>query len=126
MKLHSQNSPGLHTVTAYGAGHIAVNGQPLTRSFLLTPRKLETDWRPASIGELTADDLARVVALGSRIVLLGTGLRQRFPPPALLAPLTRAGIGVEVMDSLAACRTYNILMAEGRDVAAAVIVESAA
>ncbi len=126
MKLHNQNSPGLNTVTAYGVGHIAVNGQPLAHSFLLTPETLETDWPPASIAELNEAHLARVAALGCRIVLLGTGLRQRFPPPALLAPLIGAGIGVEVMDSLAACRTYNILMAEGRDVAAAVIVEAAA
>ena len=126
MKLHSSVTTGLLAITAYDASHIAVNGRPLTRSFLLTPRRLVEDWPPASIEALTEADMAAVAALDCPIVLLGTGLRQRFPAPALLRTLVERRIGVEVMDSHAACRTYNILMAEGRDVAAALIVECAA
>ena len=122
MKLHSTVTPGLLAITAYDASRIAVNGRALNRSFLLTPRHLVDDWPPLSFDALTEADMAAIAALECPIVLLGTGLRQRFPSPALLRPLIERRIGVEVMDSHAACRTYNILMAEGRDVAAALLI----
>jgi uncharacterized protein len=125
MKLHSSATTGLLSITSYDAGHIAVNGRRLTKSFLLTPQRLIEDWPPASFAELTEPDLLAVARLDCPIVLLGTGAHQRFPAPALLRPLIERRVGVEVMDSHAACRTYNILMAEGRDVAAALIIESA-
>ena len=123
MKLHASVTAGLMTITAYDAGFIAVNGHRLTRSFLLTPQRLIDEWSPAGFSALDENDFAIIADLGCPVVLLGTGTRQRFPPPALLRPLIERRIGVEVMDSHAACRTYNILMAEGRDVAAALIVE---
>jgi uncharacterized protein len=125
MKLHSPVTAGLLAITAYDAESIAVNGRPLRRSFLLTPQRLIEDWAPTSFASLTESDLASLAELGCPIVLLGTGPRQRFPAPALLRPLIQRRIGVEVMDSHAACRTYNILMAEGREVAAALIIECA-
>lgn len=125
MKLHAPATEGLLAVTSYDAEHIAVNGRRLTRSFLLTPQRLIESWPPASFDTLTEVDLRAVAELNCPIVLLGTGLRQRFPAPALMRSLLERRIGVEVMDSHAACRTYNILMAEGRDVAAALIVECA-
>jgi uncharacterized protein len=123
MKLHSSVTTGLLAITAYDAGYIAVNGRPLTKSFLLTPQRLVEDWPPGSPDRLTEADLQAVADLNCPIVLLGTGSRQRFPAPALLRPLIDRRVGVEVMDTYAACRTYNILMAEGRDVAAALIIE---
>lgn len=123
MKLNSTTPDGLNSITAYGPGYIAVNGRSLTQSFLLTPGSLIENWGPLSIDALSEDALQAVAALNCPIVLLGTGLRQRFPGPSVLRPLIERGIGVEVMDSFAACRTYNILMAEGRAVAAALIVE---
>jgi uncharacterized protein len=123
MKLHASVTAGLMTITAYDAGYVAVNGRKLTRSFLLTPRTLIEDWPPTSIETLSADTIAAIAALESPIVLLGTGARQRFPSAALLRPLIERRVGVEIMDTHAACRTYNILMAEGRDVAAALIIE---
>ena len=125
MKLHSTVTTGLLAITAYDAGSIAVNGRPLTRSFILTPQRLIEDWPPTSIDNLTEADLAAIAELACPIVLLGTGTRQRFPAHSLLRPLIERRMGVEVMDSFAACRTYNILMAEGRDVAAALIIECA-
>jgi len=125
MKLHSFATAGLLSITAYDAGHIAVNGRRLTKSFLLTPQRLIEDWPPVSFDSLTESDLRAVAGLDCPIVLLGTGRRQRFPTPTLLRPLVERRIGVEVMDSHAACRTYNVLMAEGREVAAALIIECA-
>ena len=125
MKLHSPVTAGLLSITAYDAKHIDVNGRRLTKSFLLTPQRLIEDWPPTSVDSLTESDLLAVAGLGCPIVLLGTGPLQRFPARPLLRPLLERRIGVEVMDSFAACRTYNILMAEGRDVAAALILECA-
>ena len=125
MKLHSTVTAGLLAITAYDAGSIAVNGRPLTKSFLLMPQRLIEEWPPVSFDSLTEADLQAVADLNCPVVLLGTGARQRFPAPMLMRPLIERRIGVEVMDSYAACRTYNILMAEGRDVAAALIIECA-
>jgi len=125
MKLHSSVTAGLLSITAYDSGYIAVNGHRLTKSFLLTPQRLIEGWPPASFDSLTETDLLAVAKLDCPIVLLGTGARQRFPARALMRPLIERRVGVEVMDSHAACRTYNILMAEGREVAAAMIIESA-
>jgi len=125
MKLHSPVTAGLFSITAYDAGHIDVNGRRLTKSLLLTPQRLIEEWPPATVDSLTESDLQAVAELGCPIVLLGTGQRQRFPARTLLRPLLERGLGVEVMDTFAACRTYNILMAEGRDVAAALILECA-
>ncbi len=126
MKLHAQSGHGLHTVTAYGDRFAAVNGSRLEGSFIVTPERLIADWPVRSIDDLDAAALAPLAELGCSIVLLGTGARQRFPAPALLRTLYERRIGVEIMDSGAACRTYNILAAEGRPVAAAVILEAAA
>lgn len=123
MKLHASVTTGLMTITGYDAGYVAVNGRKLTRSFLLTPRQLIEDWSPERFENLNEADFAAVAALECPIVLLGTGSRQRFPAPVLMRSLIERRVGVEVMDTHAACRTYNILMAEGRDVAAALIVE---
>ena len=84
--------------------------------------RLVTEWPARSIQSLTADHFAAIVEMHPDIVLLGTGARLAFPDPARLAPLYKAGIGVEVMDTPAACRTYNILVGEGRNVVAAVIL----
>jgi uncharacterized protein len=124
MKLHSTTPTGLLAVTAYDAEGIAVAGRRLSRSFILTPQRLIEDWPPVSLETLCAADMEMLAALDCPIVLLGTGLRQRFPAPALLRPLLARRIGIEAMDSFAACRTYNILMAEGRQVAAALILET--
>ncbi len=123
MKLHRDDSVDHHAVTAHGPGFVAVNGRRIERSLLLLPDRLDPTWGPQRFEELAEHHLAALAGLGCSVVLLGTGERQRFPAPALLRPLVEAGIGVEVMDTPAACRTYNILVAEGRSVAAALIIE---
>jgi uncharacterized protein len=123
MKLHVSASAGLMTITAYDAGFVAVNGHRLTRSFLITPQRVVEDWPPVAAATLTPADIEAIAGLACPVVLLGTGGHQCFPARGLLAPLLAQRIGVEVMDTPAACRTYNILMSEGRAVAAALIVE---
>lgn len=93
-----------------------------TRSLILTGQQVITDWEPSQPGELTAAHLEAVLSLDPELVLLGTGSRQQFPPMDILQPLHQARIGIEVMDTAAACRTFNILVAEGRHVVAALMM----
>ncbi len=122
MKLHLSGPSTRNTVTGYGPGYVAINGQRHERSLIVLPERLVLDWPAASFEALAAEHLAAVAALDPEIVLLGTGARLCFPRPELTRPLAQAGIGLEVMDTQAACRTYNILAAESRRVAAALLL----
>ena len=119
MKLH-QALAGGNTFTGYGADYVAVNGARREKSSIVLVDRI-LDWPVAGFDALRAEDFAVLETLGVEIVLLGTGARQRFPHPRLTAQLAKAGIGVEVMDLQAACRTFNILVAEERKVAAALL-----
>ena len=121
MKLHLSKTDGLNTFTGYGEGYVAVNGTPYRSNIAVLPGQLLPEWTTASFETLSEADFAKLAELQPEILLLGTGKTLRFPPPALLQPLMAARIGVEVMDTQAACRTYNILVAEGRRVAAAIL-----
>jgi uncharacterized protein len=121
MKLHASAPGGVHVVTAYGEDYVMVNGVRYQDSIVVLPERV-APWGGRRFDQLTADDFAFLATLQADIVLLGTGARQRFPPPRLSAPLAQAGIGLEVMDVQAACRTYNILVAEERKVAAALLL----
>ena len=120
MKLHASLPGGVNAITGYGEGYVMVNGERRDSSVVVLPDRIE-QWRPESFDTLTPEDFAFLKELGAEIVLLGTGARQRFPHPRYTAELAKAGIGLEVMDLQAACRTYNILVAEQRKVAAALL-----
>ena len=122
MKLHLANSDGRNAVTGYGAGYVEINGKRYDTSVVVQPTSIETDWMPDAEGDIGLDGIAFLATLEVEIILLGTGARQRFPAPVTLRPLIDAGIGFEIMDTNAACRTYNILVAENRRVAAALQV----
>lgn len=94
-------------------------------NLLLTADRVVTGWASGGFAGLTAEDFAAVRDLGTEIVIVGTGERQRFPSPALLRPLIDARVGFEIMDLAAACRTYNILVGESRSVAAALMFDPA-
>ena len=121
MKLHAAVSRGLNAITAYGDGYVEINGERRSENLVVLPERV-VPWPARSFEALTRDDFAFLQSMDAEIVLLGTGPRQRFPHPRLTAPLAQAGIGVEVMDLHAACRTYNILVAEDRKVAAALLL----
>ena len=115
--------PGtLHVVRGYAPGQLRIGELEYSRSVIVSATTLIDDWRPQHIGELTAADLEPALALKPQVLLLGSGARQVFPSPALLAQLYATRIGFEVMDTGAACRTYNVLVGEGREVAAALII----
>jgi uncharacterized protein len=109
-------------VSGYDAGVIVVNGSPKTASFVISHQELIEDWEPAHVDELRSRHLEPVLALQPELVLIGTGETLRFPAVEHYACLIQQNIGVEIMDSAAACRTYNILLGEGRNVAAGIIL----
>jgi uncharacterized protein len=121
LKLHLESATALNTFTGYGEGYVTVNGKRIERSVVVLPDRILADWPARSFDDLAAEHFSMLAGLGREIVLLGTGSRLRFPRAEIVHPLIRAGIGVEVMDLQAACRTYNILVAEQRKVAAALV-----
>ena len=123
MKLHLEPAGARNTFTGYGEGYVMVNGERIDKSVVVLPERILADWPASRFADLKAEHLAALTGLDREIILLGTGGRLRFPRPEIVAPLVRAGIGLEVMDLQAACRTYNILMSEGRKVAAALLIE---
>jgi uncharacterized protein len=122
LKLHRQTAAAQNAFTAYGEGYVMVNERRIEKSVVVLPERIIADWEATSFEALAPRHLAALVGLGNEILLLGTGSRLRFPAAEVLRPLVEAGIGVEVMDVPAACRTYNILLAEERKVAAALLL----
>ena len=120
MKLHATLPGGVNAITGYGEGYVMVNGERRESSTIVTPEQI-LPWQARKFQDLKEEDFKPLTELGADIVLLGTGPRQRFPHPRLTAALGAARIGLEVMDSKAACRTYNILVAEERKVALALL-----
>ena len=123
MKLHTTNTAGLNLFTAYGDDYAAVNQEKHQKNIILLPESIIPEWTSATVSTLTEADMQILLGLGTEIILLGTGKRLRFPPVELLRPFALAGVGLDVMDLQAACRTYNILAAEGRKVAAALLFD---
>jgi uncharacterized protein len=122
LKLHLDRFEGVNAFTGYGEGHVVVNARPIRSSVVVFPDRLIEPWAVGAAPDLRAADLDFLGALPLEIVLLGTGPRMHLIHPRIYAALSAARIGVEVMDTPAACRTYNILLAEGRKVAAALIL----
>ncbi|MGB6976931.1 MAG: Mth938-like domain-containing protein [Gammaproteobacteria bacterium] len=122
--LLTQDSPqGKYQIRNYQPGSITINDTVYTESLIVTLTTLITPWPPRSVAELSQAHLTPLLELHPAIVLLGTGPSGKFLSPALLAPLFNQQIGVEVMDTAAACRTFTVLTAEGRNVAAALLIE---
>ena len=122
MEFTLQNGGGANIVTACTATEIRVGDTVIRSSAILSADRLVLDWPPRRVETLAAADLQAVLALKPDIILLGTGERQVFPPREVLAVVQKTGVALEVMDTRAACRTYNVLVQEGRRVAAAVLV----
>ena len=121
MKFHLQTA-NANLVTGLGDGWIKVGGVEHRANCVLTPDALHEGFAPAGFDALGEADFQKLLEHDPEIVLLGTGRTQRFPHPRITAPLGAARVGLEVMDTRAACRTFNILVAEGRRVVAALIL----
>ena len=123
MKLHSTETQQYQTVSSYDDTGVELNAIRFEQSLIVLPETPPAPWPVTSFDALTSEHFDQIDATQPDVVILGTGARQRFVHPKLTAVLTARRIGVECMDNQAACRTYNILMAEGRKVALALILE---
>lgn len=124
MKLHLTAAAGRNLITAYEPGRIRINQDYFSGSLIVTAEHVGP-WQPASFDALAPADFAALLAHQPEVVLFGSGARLRFPHPSLSAALAEARVGMEVMDSEAACRSYNILMAEDRRVVLALLPNDA-
>ena len=124
MKLHLANPGDIKLFTGYADDHVMVNKERFDGSLVVLAEEVRTDWPVLGFDELSEAHFDYFLALKPEVLLLGTGTKQRFAHPRLYRALTNAGIGVECMDTPAACRTYNILVAEDRRVIAAIMTES--
>ena len=121
MKLHSDKFTGLNAITAYDTDYVQVNETQHKAPLVVLPERLIMPWGVANFASLDETHFALIAETGAEIVLLGTGAKQRFVHPRLTRALAEKRIGVECMDTQAACRTYNILLGESRKVAAALL-----
>jgi uncharacterized protein len=122
LKLQLAQTPGQKVFTAQGAGYVTVSGERFEQPVVVTAEKVVTDWPARDFASLGESHFAYLLAFQPEVLLLGTGSRLQFPHPRLYRVLTEARIGLECMDTAAACRTYNILVAEGRKVVAAILL----
>lgn len=123
MKLHADRAEGVNLISSYTPQMVTINGQPWTSSVLLPTSGEVRPWHAAAFDELTAAHFEALAELAPELVIFGSGRSLRFARPAFLRPLIERRIGIETMDTGAACRTYNILVSEGRQVAAALLFE---
>ncbi|WP_079433992.1 Mth938-like domain-containing protein [Zoogloea sp. LCSB751] len=123
MKLHLDKSTQYNTIARYDARHVQIDDTRYESSLIVMPQRIEADWHAGGFDALDEAAFQRLAALGCEILILGTGMKQRFPQPRLMRALIDARIGLEVMDLGSACRTYNILVAEHRNVAAALLFD---
>lgn len=122
MKLHSSSTQQYQTVTGYFDGGVEINAAPFDYSLLVMPEVPPRPWPVAAFEDLTEAHFDAIAVESPDVVILGTGDKQRFIHPRLVTALSSRRIGVECMDNQAACRTYNILMGEGRKVTLALIL----
>ena len=122
MKFSEDKPDEGYFITAYDQSEIIINGRSLRSSFVIAPDEVIEHWPASGIEQLTVEHFEAVLDLNPEIVILGTGMNLRFPEVGLYAQIINRGIGVEVMDTGAACRTYNILLSEGRRVVAGLIL----
>jgi uncharacterized protein len=118
MRFTEDSSSGINVIRAYGGGELRVNENVYRGALILSASTLIAEPNIHNLEDLIAVEVSRILALEPELVLLGTGARQVFPAASFGAQFLRAGIGFEVMDTGAACRTFNVLVAEHRQVAA--------
>jgi uncharacterized protein len=121
MKLHLSTSNDTYQINKVDTKSVTINQKIYSNSVIVMPDSL-TDWEPTNVDNLKIAHFEILVKLEPELIILGTGQTIHFPSAELLSPLIQKGIGIEIMDTAAACRTYTILASEGRKVAAALLI----
>jgi len=122
VKLHLANFSHQNIFTGYGDGYVLINQMRYEKNLIVLPDLLIEDWPVSSVSQLELQHFEKILAHTPEIIILGTGDKHRFPAQTLLQQLTQSRIALEVMDTRACCRTYNILVEEDRRVAAALFI----
>ena len=122
MKFAQDNQDEGYVITAYDETSVSINGKPFQQSLIVTPSKLEENWTISAITQLEQQHIEQILALNPELIIIGTGDKLIFPAVEIYSSIIQHGIGIDFMDTGAACRTYNILMSEDRDVVAGLIL----
>ena len=122
MKLTDEKIGGINLIRSYAPGEVRIGETVIRNSCLIKADQIIADWRPRTADDLSVQDLEPVLALKPELVVIGSGPKQQFPAPEVMGAVLSRGVGCEVMDTGAACRTYNILASEGRTVVAALLL----
>lgn len=122
MKFAQDSQDEGYVITAYDNNSVSVNGKVFERSLIVANTEFSEDWGVTSIDQLADEHIAQVLSFDPELIIIGTGSKLVFPPVEVYAAIIKQGIGVDFMDTHAACRTYNILMSEGRGVVAGLIL----
>ena len=110
-------------IQSYTSGVIELRDRNLTSHAIISADQIISDWQPASIDSLSLVDFQPALEMKPEILLFGTGEQQQFPDIGLLTDIMRSGTAIEVMQTHAACRTFNVLISENRSVVAALLVD---
>jgi uncharacterized protein len=126
VKLHLDTTSGFNAITGHGQGFVAVNGEKIYSPLIVLPDELINPWvlaaEPSTAQSLSSADFTLLLELKPELVIFGSGAKFQFPASAIMAAFGAARIGFEVMDTPAACRTYTVLVSEGRQAAAALLI----
>ena len=122
MKLSIDYNTSKYTIKAYETGFVTINNEQYSESLIVTPETLITSWEPDQLEDLNQKHIEALIDMKPEIILLGTGKSLCFPHPSLMSIAMQQGIGFEVMDTGSACRTFNVLAAEDRNVMAAILM----
>jgi uncharacterized protein len=122
MKFHLDRPAGANLFTGYGPGYVSINDQRFDTNVIVARGREVAAWDVAGFEALTAQHFEKLLELDPEVVIFGSGSSLRFPHPQLTRALAARSVGFEVMDTKAACRTYNILVAEDRQVVAALLI----
>jgi uncharacterized protein len=122
MRFTEDTNPAINVIRGYGSGEIRINAQSIREAVILSATQLLLEPGLHEVADLGDSQHLRLMGLEPELVLIGTGQRQQFPHSAFGARFLRAGVGYEVMDTGAACRTFNVLVSEGRRVVAVLLL----
>ncbi len=122
MQFNLDSNVGKYQINSFQPGQVVINKQTYINSIIIAPEKIITNWQPQNYAEISEYDLKSILDLSPQIVIIGTGEQQHFLEQELLLPFLKQGIGIEIMNTDAACRTYNVLMSEGRNIVAGLLL----
>lgn len=122
MHFAQDTNTGSYAIRGYGPGEIRINEDVYRESLIISATRLSTDWPPETMAELQLEHIDTLLGMEPEILVLGTGASLRFPEAAIMHRVQAAGVGLEVMDTAAACRTFAVLASEDRNVVAALMM----